>query len=48
MSQGDVADQTVVGAVLKPEVNTPDTLLSPGRQLLVQIQTIIEKLFGGC
>ena len=48
VSQGDVADQIVVGAVLKPEVNTPDTLLSLVHQLLVQIQTMIENFFRGC
>ena len=46
--QGDVADQIVVGAVLKPVVHTPDTLLCPGSHLLVQVQTLIEKLWRGC
>ena len=37
VSQGDVADQLVFGAVLKPLVNTPHTVLCPGCHLLVQI-----------
>ena len=48
MSQGDVADQIVVGAVLEPLVNTPDALRSLGCHLLVQTQTFIEKCFRGC